>query len=271
MKFSNHFINTVMRITIYLFLFFTATYLPAQQQWWNKLSLSFEYRDKVNLYTLAEASPPAISIKYPIRVHNFAFSLRYQLNKRVSVETGYWQELFVTGFRLPTYYDLSYRYIGEAGDMVPLRCNVDALRVSVFKRDLVLSSSLGAIVGFSKVRGKEPYITDFESPGTGRSFIIDASGTRLLDFDRSYTYGKEYGLAKVYVLFEGRVEAAYELFTATHLFGGLSYSLGTQTLGRVSVDYSENLGPFKNIAMATRGNSHAWFAGIRVDLKNFKQ
>jgi hypothetical protein len=257
-----------MKVSLCLFFALLTIHLSAQQKWWNQVSLSFEYRDKMNLYSLKEESLNPISVKRPIRSSNFAFLLRYRLTERLSLETGYWQELFVAGFQLPTYYNLSTRYIGEAGDMIPLRCNVDVLRTPILKRVFTLSSSLGSVFGLSKVRDKERYSTDYETGDSGVWSGGAAGDLRSLSMDRNYTYGQEYGFAKVYVLFEGRAEASYEIFPATILYGGLSYTLGTQPLGRVSIDYSESMAPSKNILMVTRGNSHAWFAGIRVDLKN---
>lgn len=259
---KNHFI-------VILFTFFFNNLL-AQAPLISRMSAAVEYRGKTNLYyKTAEFNDVAVPVK-GLTSNNFAFSLRYRFHQRAVVETGYWAEYFYSSFELPSYYGIRYMYLVEAADMVPIRCYLDAVKVNLFKRPLRLSSSLGGALGLSRNKKPEPYYSPKESSQFIKVIVGFPGQEETFELLRESRYGKEHGLNKYFWVFEGRLEASYEILPFVALYGGVGYTLGTQAIGRMRVYYTKSPAPPEVIELESNGSSHAWFVGIRATFEDIK-
>jgi hypothetical protein len=234
--------------------------VAAQRSFWNKISMQFEYINKLDQSIKLDNNPESLDdIERNWHVHTGAFLVSCKINHHANLEIGYSFEPFEKGWSLltdsvsGTINTLSTTYL--LSHTLPLRFTYSIPLLKLFNRPLILEPSIGSIVSLR--------FNDGDIGGDGGGAAIGPT-LLLIETDRK---GIEYNIRKAFIRFEGRAQIRYEFSKTFALYFGGGYCQGTSVIGRENAVYTRSTAttPFY-IKKEYKGTNVYFNAGLRVSL-----
>jgi hypothetical protein len=243
-------------LKFFFLLFFSSLHLciMAQRPFWQKLSIQFEGKNKHDHQYKRDNNPESLA-EYPdFTTWSWGIELDFQINKTLSVESGFVREQFHTSWNIPN------KFIGYelfmVGNLIPFRLNVNVPVLKLGKKYLWVNPSGGYIFGLNSTYdilvGSE--ISHYQS--------IDGQSV----YTRYLRRFNEYNLSRTFGLLECRGQIRYPVSKTLLVYAGCGYAYGYRAIGYTKISYTYKGQLAKNVINENRGTHFYLNIGLRFNI-----
>jgi hypothetical protein len=219
-----------------------------------QIGIALEYKTKTERYSTTGSEVPLIG-KISGADANFGILVSIR-KKQYGFEAGYYRkEEFYAGWATQ---ELGRYRLISSFHIVPLRFQYHIKVRKVLHRQITISPSAGVLMvsGEKIERGMDEISKTTLGPSNNRTICA-------INYDR---FGQEILFNTDFMLWEGRIQAQYDLSPYLGLFVGFGYAIGNTILGRGRAEYWVNNEPHKEIRTTSMGTNNFWNIGLRLQI-----
>jgi hypothetical protein len=222
-----------------------------------KFYLGLEFSHISDQYSFSEPySLIGAPWSYGLQTPGTTLLLGYDLNKIISIETGFSTKPFKSGYSIRSVKSTSYyqtassTYSGDVRYQVPLRLRSN---INIFRELFFLQTVVGLHYGYNN------------GPLEWQEQLYGLGGTQTANFIQSeLAYHQE--LNNHYLLFETGLSLKYVLSSRFSFFASASSFKGNRELSKIRVLYGDSDGVTQENTIINKGDYNSIMVGIKMNL-----